>query len=86
MKRVPKNAHVSVIVKYIDEEGKIVGLRESLNVEIPLRQFEDIIYQLSALKKVNPKYPEGMPRSTVEYRQMFISTIRRFIVDTFLSL
>jgi len=85
MKREPTDVVVTIIVKHIDEEGKIVGVRESETVMMNRVDFEDSMYQLSNNKSINPQSPSGLPENSAQHRKMFIRLFRRWIVDNFLT-
>ena len=81
MKREPTDVVVTIIVKHVDEKGKIVGVRESEKVKIPCRQFEDINCQMV----YNTLTKNRMPINRVEHRRAFIKVFQRWIVDNFLT-
>lgn len=70
---------VSIVVKHVDEEGKIIGTRESTVANIPVNQFEERTTQW-AYDNVRPT-----PRTHVDHRKEYIKMFQRWIVDCFLN-
>lgn len=86
MKRDASKVIVTVTVKHVDDQGKIIGVRESETAEIPVNQFESgmctMVYEYH--KRTNNRLGT-VPRNSREYRQSFIKMFQRLIVDYFLN-
>ena len=85
MKKEATHVIVNLTIKHVDEEGKIVGVRESETVKMNRVDFEDSMYQLSNNRAINPRAPSGLPENAAQHRKMFVKLFRRWIVDNFLT-
>lgn len=81
MRREATDIKVKMVVKYIDEEGKLVGTTESVEVVIPRTQFEENVLKLVHDLRLSPI----ANISGSWYRKMFVKLFQRWIVDKFLN-
>lgn len=85
MKREATYVVVNVTVKHIDDNGKLIGVRESETAKIPVNQFESgmcsMVYEYH---KRNNHTLGTVPRTSRDYRKSFVKLFQRWIVDNFL--